>query len=184
MRKVKPERTGPVLHHEWVAGLGLNGDGWSSGSPTASRSSMALSPAVQGAASPPPCEMWTSPWNLHPHIPTAPPDSFSEYFIQRYMMFVLSCTCLYEQTFLHLFDTFDRNHHEKRDNVYKEMGASPGAGRPLLMGLSGINLATKTSQVGFLGKQTLSWKLAGCLLGSERHTWAKRSPQNLSCPQG
>lgn len=42
----------------------------------------------------------------------------------------------------------------------------------------------KTSQVGFLGKQTLSWKLAGCLLGSELHTWAKRSPQNLSCPQG
>ena len=52
------------------------------------------------------------------------------------------------------------------------------------MGLSGINLATKTSQVGFFGKQTLSWKLAGCLLGSKLHTWAKRSPQNLSCPQG
>ena len=67
-------------------------------------------------------------------------------------------------------------------NHWKEQCQS--AGRPLLMGLSGINLATKTSQVGFLGKQTLSWKLAGCLLGSERHTWAKRSPQNLSCPQG
>ena len=58
------------------------------------------------------------------------------------------------------------------------------AGRPLLMGLSGINLATKTSQVGFSGKQTVSWKLAGCLLVSELHTWAKTSPQNLSCSHG
>lgn len=52
------------------------------------------------------------------------------------------------------------------------------------MGFLTICLTIQTLQVGFPGKQTLRWKLAGCLLGSELYTWAEGTPQSLSCPHG
>ena len=52
------------------------------------------------------------------------------------------------------------------------------------MGFLMIRLVIQTSQVGLPGKQTLRWRLAGCLLGSELYTWAEGARQSLSCPQG